>query len=226
MKRTAILLPALVLALGAFTSCGNSSGSSSADDKPASTGSTLPSDISERARENLNRQLEKAKKETGPSGKSTIPCDPDAEAAAKELITAMFTNEPEKVMEYMYPKSIYGALIEAGAADNFRSADVEEFELKEFHVQDCSRLAPDTGYKLVEEYFETTAANNGISGADVTVTNGYSVKLDFRIIADGEEDSEKEEAVLAYIEDDGWKVIPFSISDVKAQLEAVKSKEE
>ena len=223
MKRTAILLSALVLALGAFTSCGSGSGSSSADDKPASTGSTLPSDISERARENLNRQLEETKKKSSSSGKSSVPCDPEAEAAAKELVTSMFTNEPEKVMEYMYPKSMSKLLIEAGAAKNFQSAEVNEFELKEFHIQECSRLAPDTGYKWVEKYYKTSAENNGISGGDVTVTNGYSVKLSFRIIADGEEDSDTEDAVLAYIEGDGWKVIPFSISDIQKQLEAAGS---
>lgn len=224
MKKFTVLAAA-ILAAGTLVSCGSSGGSSSPEETSSPAKPTISQELSEKAKENMQKQLEKAKESSKSLSKSSIPLDKDARTAAEDFITCMFTNKPEKVMEYMYPKELCEPLIKAGAAGNFQSADVDQFEMKEFNVLECSRLAPDTGYKAVERYFETTAKNNGISSVGVTVANGYSVNLKFRVVVDGEEDTDTEDAVIVYIENDGWKVIPLSIGDITEQLDTVKDKE-
>ena len=232
MKRKLASALACLMAAGMLVSCGKSGGSSSQTEtgsasKAAETSSksALNKEISEKASENMQKYLEKAKENRKEPSKSSIPLNKDARAAVEGLVTCMFTNKPEKVMEYMYPDALCEPLIKAGAAGNFQSAEVEQFEMKEFLVLECSRLAPDTGYKAVEEYYETSAKNNGISGVDVAVTDGYCVNIKFRVVVDGEEDTDTEDAVIAYIDGEGWKVLPFSISYIMEQLDTVKNKE-
>jgi hypothetical protein len=92
-------------------------------------------------------------------------------------------------------------------------------EVTEFHITKCVRLAPNTGYGLAEKYFSVNAEKNGVSDLAIKVVNGYSVEAEFEAKTSEGVDSDKEEMVLVELEEDGWKVIPLSVEQLKQILE-------
>ena len=222
MKKRFMALMTCFAAAAALVSCGNSSDSSSASKtEPASAKATLDSELVSRAQENMKKQLGEHKELSSSLSKSNIPCDKAAEETAKNFITALFTGETAEKISFTYPEALCKAITEAGGEKNFKQADISGSELKEFHITGCSRLAPDTGYKLVEEFYRKNAEIYGISSADYTVTDGYCAEIYFTVIANGEKDSDTEEIILVNIKGEGWKVIPFSINTLKDQLDAM-----
>ena len=49
--------------------------------------------------------------------------------------------------------------------------------------------------------------------------NGYSVEAELKVKTSEGVDSDKEEMVLVELEEDGWKVIPLSVEQLKQILE-------
>lgn len=216
-KFTAVL--ACILAAGALVSCGKSGGSSSSAGSTAAEKSTINPDISEKVKENLRKQMDEKKKQLPSLSKSSVPLPADARNVLEGFILSAYGSDKMKALSYLYPQSILNAVEGTSIADNFSVAGMDGAELKNLVVTDCARLAPDTGYKTVEEYFSKTASNNDIEGVSVSVTNGYCATFDFTIAFGDEEYSETPEATLVCLDGDGWKLIPMSISDL---METVK----
>lgn len=231
MKKLAAIAAVCILTAGVLVSCKSDSGSSSV--KP-SAGTSEAVSVSEtetsqmqgqlaslnpealdKAREKASEYAQKNNLDTG----GFIPPEKEAEDALKSCITAMYTEGVNGTLKYFYPEKLYDAIISGKAKEYFNGQEDTDAEVTEFHITKSVRLAPNTGYGLAEKYFSVNAEKNGVSDLAIKVVNGYSVEAEFKVKTSEGVDSDKEEMVLVELEEDGWKVIPLSVEQLKQILE-------
>ncbi|MBR4626896.1 MAG: hypothetical protein IKO47_04230 [Ruminococcus sp.] len=217
MRKHIALLSALLITLGASASCGSGSSGSESTAASGKTDIEIPSS----AMDDASRALDEAAGKGAGDDSGNAECDDEAVTVLKDYVGSMFSGDTLKALKYMYPQKIYDFLAENGGENAFGSG-VSGFELDEMRIGECSRLAPDTGYKTVEDFFNLSASNNGIDGVSVTVSDGYCAEVWFRITDGTNTDEDTENVVLAYIDGEGWKVIPLGIEELTDQVSKAK----
>ncbi len=230
MKKFALaLILCSTLTCSAF-SCGSSEKNSSAkESSPAVTEITAePSsepatttlgpkaaEMMEKAKSNLKKSLEKAKNEHSAQLHNTDEMDTEANKVVRQFAEAVFSDDAEAMAQAMYPPKMLEGMKACGEYDSFSESvnDGETMPLTSLTVRYCVRLKDDEK-ALAESYINFFAKEYGLSSNEYTVTEGYSFMADMESREDGSVRSAAEGLIIINIANEGWKIIPISLSEL------------
>lgn len=202
---TASLIPSVV-------SCGdNGSGSSESTQtsSTAPTGAAAIDALKDIAGESLKEQLKEV-----PTLQSN-PLPEDAKEIINSCIVSMYCSDAEETLKYFYPKDIYNAIINSDKKGNFATEGSADNKVTDFRIDNAVHLSADTGLSSVEKYFAMTSESVGLNDCHTLVGSGYAVGISFDVSINGTTESVSQGIVLVNISNEGWKVIPLNVNQLK-----------
>ena len=212
MNKAVILTLSLMIAAGATVSCSKSAESSSENTltgSSAPTGAAAIDALKDIAGESLKEQLKEV-----PTLQSDLLPD-DAKESINSCIVSMYCSDAEETLKYFYPNDIYNAIINSDKKDNFAAEGSPDNRIADFRIDNVVKLSADTGLSSAEKYFDMTSVSVGIDDCRTSVSSGYAVGISFDVSSNGTTESVSQGVVLVNISDEGWKVIPLNVNQLK-----------
>lgn len=225
-KLTALLLVCMTFVCAAV-SCGSSEEKASekntaekqtaADDAEAET-TTLSKtldEMSERVNENIQKQAAEAKEKYSEQFGNTDEMEVDAKAVVKQFVEAAYGHDAEAAVAAMYPPEMAEAMKSTEDYDDLVDSisDDETSPLTKLDIKFCVRMKADET-ALAESYMNYYAKEYGLGDNKYKVTEGYSFSADMESRTEDGVSSDMEQLIIVNIENEGWKIIPISLSDL------------